>query len=1170
MKERDKFTQLLLKDNKQKEKMWDDRFILEKIPQYDAFKDPNYLSLSLLKTKSQIDEKNIKNKHSNIKDRIYSSHYAINSLNKQIQTPKQKNNEDSSNINTNNINSKEKIKKKRPYSIYFNRNQFSFLNNNNSNSKKDMNNTNIINTNKNIFYNFFANKFKTKNESPNNNNTNIYTKDLNSFNDNFFYKTTKNADINKNIQNFMTFRESSYQSLENDNSVIKKYKNVLNEFKAIKDIWNEIYVNSEYQNSFEEMINNIDNKEDIQNILINEKKQILQFKHDFLKFMNVISKREATIENIKKLDKIFKQNRNLAQFNKLVNEKSRSHSNLKVENYYDELEEKNNIQIESDINNSLKLLRINSINVIHQFNKFRTTNNYLMTSNKIDINKLKSNYEFNKDYLIKMKNDLDFLAYSNIKILYDFKTNDPFLINLTPEKSNPKLKKLPASEELMTTIKNYLYILAQEDLLHKINVKKDIKKNKSQGFDAKEHKVNNDEIITNKNAKYNCNEIKNINCLKIKTQKEYSIFIQNNKNNNINTDNKIKKIKNIYINNKSKEREKEREKERVKKINIEKKNEIPKTTAAQLQKKFEFYNQLKQDLTDRSEKKENIENNDKNENDDYSNKQENTNKKDNNINKTNETEEENNEYKYIWFKDSFNYFKSIYNEYYNKLSKKTIELFLIKNNPDDFIYGINPKILFCKKNNNSNEIYGMCVTSYYLENNKLILKINHLSSLEKEEDESDISPYLKDNIEFKIYEQLLEKIKTLSYEIIELNLYINKQNKYLLNYFVNYCKFEKKEEEEKRQNENEYNDFVDDNKKIILRLVNKNDNNEIIKKIKESNDIKYNNTSIISLINKEEFSNSIEKEKELDKEKDIFKLNSNKYFYKFINTFNLNILLNYLTKDKIYKLTNISNEINTSFTENMTNYSSLFIKEKNNNLDNIKNILPDCSLIETNDKTKYAYITSILNTKVFSFMSTIYSQKIYNIYKINVPKKNKEKKIYSIDTSDEKMQFYIYQCEEESSLKKEINKSNNENFNIFDYFNELINDKAIDNKTTDCILNLNIGESKEEIKRLWVPSFKINTQIICDKIPKLKDIIIQNNEEKQFKIKEYIELLNISYGINELSENEFIYEPNVNEDIVIDKDFIFAISHKSIKNQYNNSIVFLAYITKDSFINTNK
>ena len=60
MKERDKFTQLLFQENKQKEKMWDERFILEKIPQYDAFKDPNYLSLSLLKTKSQIDEKKYK------------------------------------------------------------------------------------------------------------------------------------------------------------------------------------------------------------------------------------------------------------------------------------------------------------------------------------------------------------------------------------------------------------------------------------------------------------------------------------------------------------------------------------------------------------------------------------------------------------------------------------------------------------------------------------------------------------------------------------------------------------------------------------------------------------------------------------------------------------------------------------------------------------------------------------------------------------------------------------------------------------------------------------------------------------------------------------------------------------------------------------------------------
>ena len=613
MKEHDKFTQLLFQENKQKEKMWDDRFILEKISQYDAVKDPNYLSLSLLKAKNKLDDKNVKNKHPNTKNRIHSSHYSINSLNKKLPLPQKNNYEESFNNNINNNNNIKKLDKKRPKSIYLNRNKLSFLaGTNNSNSKIDLNNTNI-NTNQNIFYNFFSNKFKAQNEASNSNNDTInYKKDLKSFNDIFFYKTTKNAEIKNK---FISFRDNSYQNLENDNSIIKKYENLLNELKEIKEIWNEIFVTPEYQNSFEEMINNIDNKEDIQNILNNEKKQIMQFKNDFYKLMNVISKREATIEKIKKLDNIFKQNRNLAQFNKLVYEKSKSDSNFKVENYNEELEEKNNKQIESDINNSLKLLRINSINAIHQFNKFRTMNNYLITSNKIDINKLKIYYGFNKDYLIKMKNDLDFLVHSNIKSLYDFKENDPFLINLIPEKSYQKFKKLPASEDFITTTNNFLYILTQEELLYKMKVQKDVKKNKSHELDVKEHKVNNDEMIYNKNAKNN----KNSNFLKIKTQKDYNLLFQNNNNNNTNTSNKLKKIKHININNKSKEKEKE--KGII--INNEKINEIPRTTAAQLQKKFEFYNLLKQDLTDRSQKKENIEKNDKMENNDDDNKKEN-------------------------------------------------------------------------------------------------------------------------------------------------------------------------------------------------------------------------------------------------------------------------------------------------------------------------------------------------------------------------------------------------------------------------------------------------------------------------------------------------------------------------------------------------------------------
>jgi hypothetical protein len=982
------------------------------------------------------------------------------------------NNENNGEAKIKNINNKN-LDKKRPHSIYLNRNKLSFMSgSNNSNSKMIANNNeNAINQKQKIFYNFFSNKLKTQNETSNNtkNNTNLYTKDLNS--------------INK-------FREHSCQNLEKDESIINRHKNLLNEFRKIKEIWNIICVTPEYQNSFEEMINNLDNEEDIHNILNNEQKQIVQFKNDFLKLMNVIAKREATIENIKKLDKIFLQNRNLAKFNKLFNEKSKSEYNIKVDNNYDELEEKNNEQIENDINNCLKLLRINSVNAFHQFNKFRTMNNFLMTSNKVDVNKLKNNYGFNKNFLIKMKNDLDFLAESNINLLYDLKKNDPFLINLIPEKSGSKYKKLPASEELIRTINNSIYILAQEELLYKMNIKKDIKRNKSNGFDVKEKNAKSKDIITTKNNKFNKN--KNMNFLKIKTQKDYKLIFYHNTTNNINNDNKQKKNNHLYIKNKSKEKEKDRNNEIL--------SGIPATTAEELQKKFEYYNKLKEDLTERSRKNEKIEKIEKND----SKEKNNDNLEQNNLNKKEDKEEENIEYKCIWFNDAFNNFKNIYNEYYNKLSKKIIELFSLNNNPDNFICGISPKIAICK--NNNNEIYGICAVNYYLDNNKLILKINHLSSLkkekEKDEDKSDNSTDLKNNMEFKIYKQLLEKIKTLSYETIELNLFINEQNKYLFDYFINNYKFEIKEEE-KNKNENSDNDMEEKNKKKTLRLYNNDVNDENILKIKESNEIKYNNTSVISIINEDEYNkdNDNDLEKEKDNDKDVSKLNINKYFYKFINTFNLNILLNYLTKDNIYTLTNTSNEIIPSFSEDI-HYASLFIKDKNSNVDNIINIIPDCSLLENNGKIKYAYITSIFNTKVYPYISTIYNKKIYNIYKINLSKKNKEKKIYTINTSDEKINFYIYQIEEESELKTEIHKNNNENFNIFEYFNQLINDNKKDenkdDKNDDCIINFNFEESKEEKKCLWVPSFSIDTQLICDKIPILKDIIIKNNDEIKF------------------------------------------------------------------------
>jgi hypothetical protein len=210
-----------------------------------------------------------------------------------------------------------------------------------------------------------------------------------------------------------------------------------------------------------------------------------------------------------------------------------------------------------------------------------------MTSNKIDINNLQSFYGYDKDFLIKVKNDLDFLAYSNIRLIYNFQINDPFMFHLSIEKDGSKsiqkktgvFKVLPASEDLISTINNLMYILAQEELLFQMN------------FNSKTNRDNN-----------SIKAKKNINKIKSKSPQEYNQLYFNNK---------ITKLTSVNKENNNQELK-----------------EIPLTSASQLQKKFDFYEKLKQNLTEKNENNKNEKNIKKKENlKDNKNKNEKKNKK---------------------------------------------------------------------------------------------------------------------------------------------------------------------------------------------------------------------------------------------------------------------------------------------------------------------------------------------------------------------------------------------------------------------------------------------------------------------------------------------------------------------------------------------------------------
>ena len=89
--------------------------------------------------------------------------------------------------------------------------------------------------------------------------------------------------------------------------------------------------------------------------------------------------------------------------------------------------------------------------------------------NKIDLNKIKNDYYYNDDYLLSIKNDLDFVQNPAMQNIYDFDNlegGDPFFLSFTkfPEKdeSSPNNKnneklKLPINDKMLLEIQNCLF-----------------------------------------------------------------------------------------------------------------------------------------------------------------------------------------------------------------------------------------------------------------------------------------------------------------------------------------------------------------------------------------------------------------------------------------------------------------------------------------------------------------------------------------------------------------------------------------------------------------------------------------------------------------------------------------------------------------------------------------
>jgi hypothetical protein len=126
-------------------------------------------------------------------------------------------------------------------------------------------------------------------------------------------------------------------------------------------------------------------------------------------------------------------------------------------------------KIMNDIIQTFKNLRVFSINIVNHFTKIREISSYGVIGGKYDFDGTKIINYFDKNYMLKMKNDTDFLYSSNLNRYFNFSMDsDPFLISLSDTKVNEKVS-VPLSEEMLQSIRLSQFLLLQELIFYEVN-----------------------------------------------------------------------------------------------------------------------------------------------------------------------------------------------------------------------------------------------------------------------------------------------------------------------------------------------------------------------------------------------------------------------------------------------------------------------------------------------------------------------------------------------------------------------------------------------------------------------------------------------------------------------------------------------------------------------------
>ena len=267
------------------------------------------------------------------------------------------------------------------------------------------------------------------------------SRDLNFRNENILgnkYKSFLEYGPN-NANGFENYKKSEYK-----NNIDSSNFNVINliNLNNIMKMWDELGVNKTYRKLFSVIYKELDdeNKEELYKKETNEINKIKSYINDLKKD---IENRIRTIQELYDL-------------------------NVKLNTEIINKDNKCNEIILGEISEKINKLRIHTINVCKSMKKLKTELSGIKNLDKYDINIIGEKFNFDKNYLIKLKSELNFLKEGFSKYYFNIANDQtPFLLKAS-EKSkisndkDPFIHLIPLTQELKEEISDCTYYIYQE------------------------------------------------------------------------------------------------------------------------------------------------------------------------------------------------------------------------------------------------------------------------------------------------------------------------------------------------------------------------------------------------------------------------------------------------------------------------------------------------------------------------------------------------------------------------------------------------------------------------------------------------------------------------------------------------------------------------------------